>query len=264
MIAASAIGGAACSSAMSSRSASSIGLALAGLVRLAVRAEHHAVPDVLGDHVVGQPAGQPADREHLGEVVALPGVGHVDDPVGVQVADPVPDGGQVGDRVAVAAVGLAHDHRRVEALDEDAPAHPRRPPRRRWPPARRPPRRGRRCRSTRPPGRSSVSLTFSRAYAALNPVERDVDQVAPDAPGSARRRTAARPPGCGPGRRSRCPRGTGRSPACRESSASGRVSAEASMPSSRICSTSIPNWVPQSPMWFCGDAPGGRRRSAPG
>ena len=24
------------------------------------------------------------------------------------------------------------------------------------------------------------------------------------------------------------------------------------MPSSRICSTSMPNWVPQSPMWFCG------------
>ena len=76
--------------------------------------------DVLGDHVVGQEARLPADGEDLVEVVGLPEVDHVDDPVGVQVAHPTPDRGQVAGGVAEAPVALADDHRRGESVDEDA------------------------------------------------------------------------------------------------------------------------------------------------
>ena len=94
--------------------------ALPGGELLAVGPEHLPERDVLGAYVVGQEAGQPGDGEDLVEVEGLRGSDDVDDPVGVQVADAVPDRGQVGGGVAVAAVGLAHDHRRVEPLDEDA------------------------------------------------------------------------------------------------------------------------------------------------
>ena len=52
----------------------------------------------------GRKPALPGDREHLLEVVGLPRVHHVDDPVGVEVPDPVPDRRQVRCRVAEAAV----------------------------------------------------------------------------------------------------------------------------------------------------------------
>jgi hypothetical protein len=51
-----------------------------------------------------QPAGGRRGIEHHGEVLGLPGVGDVDQPVGVQLRNPVAEGGQVGDAVPVAAV----------------------------------------------------------------------------------------------------------------------------------------------------------------
>jgi hypothetical protein len=53
-------------------------------------------------------------------VVGLAGVDHVDQPLGVQVPDPVPQRHEVGRGVPVTAVPLTDDHRRTEAVDEDA------------------------------------------------------------------------------------------------------------------------------------------------
>ena len=158
-----------------------------------------------------QPANR-ADREHLVEVVALPGVDHVDQPVGVQVADPVPDGGEVGDRVAVPAVGLrtiigalkpsTKTHQRTVVDDRGAAGlelggH-----------------RGEVVVVDRLAGQVArrSAARSAASYAALNPASEIVDQVAPDAPGSARHRTAGRPPAAGPGRRTPRPRGSGAGP----------------------------------------------------
>ncbi len=45
------------------------------------------------------------------EVLGLGRADHVEDQVGPETADPVPDGGQVGGGVAVALVGLLDDQR---------------------------------------------------------------------------------------------------------------------------------------------------------
>ena len=75
---------------------------------------------MLGDHAGRQEAGLASDREHLLEMVGLPRVHHIDQPVGVELPDPAPDRRQVRRRIAVAAVTLADDHRRTEPFDEDA------------------------------------------------------------------------------------------------------------------------------------------------
>ena len=92
------------------------GVAGAGPQHLAVRPEHVADLHVHDLDVVGQPAGLAGGGpDHL-EVQRLRRADDVEDAVGVQVADPVPDRGQVGGRVAVAAVGLADDQRQRLAL----------------------------------------------------------------------------------------------------------------------------------------------------
>ena len=72
--------------------------------------------------VLGQVAGLPGGLEEFLEMLRLTHVGDVDDPVGLQLAHPVPDGCHVGGVVAVAAVRFADDQRRVETLD---PQHQR-------------------------------------------------------------------------------------------------------------------------------------------
>ena len=95
------------------------GRALAGGELLAVGAQHLAEAHVLCGDPVGQVAGEPRHSEDLLEVVRLRCPDDVDHPVGVQVADPVPDGCQVGAGVAEATGGVADDRWRGEALDED-------------------------------------------------------------------------------------------------------------------------------------------------
>lgn len=95
-------------------------LALTGLERLAVLAQHGAEGQLHGLDLVVQPA-RPARRleDHL-EVQGLPRVDHVDQLGRAQVAHPVADRGEVGGGVAEAAVGLLDDQRgRVAVLALD-------------------------------------------------------------------------------------------------------------------------------------------------
>src|SRR4029453_19579961 len=72
------------------------------------------------DHVVGQKTRLTCDGEHQIEVIGLPRVHDVDDPVGMQVPYPVPDRRQVRCRVAKTTVALPYDHGGGEAVDKDA------------------------------------------------------------------------------------------------------------------------------------------------
>ncbi len=93
---------------------------------LAVGPEHEPEPDVHGRRPVGQVAGQGAHGEDQAQVQRLLGPDDVDQPGGADAARAVAHAGQVGGRVAVPAVGLAHDQRErlavavLEALGEHA------------------------------------------------------------------------------------------------------------------------------------------------
>ena len=89
-------------------------------------AEDQAEAHVHGGGGVGQVAGQGRHGEDQAQVEGLLGSDHVDERGGPAPFCPVPDARQVGGRVAVPPVGLAHDEgERVtlairEALGEDA------------------------------------------------------------------------------------------------------------------------------------------------
>ena len=103
-----------------------LGPAAAAGQLLAVGPEDEAERDVDGLVVVGQVAGQRGHGEDQAQVQGLLGPDDVDEPGGAEAAGAVAHGGQVGRRVAVAAVGLAHDERErlavavLEALGEHA------------------------------------------------------------------------------------------------------------------------------------------------
>ena len=127
-----------------------------GAQPVAVGAEHQADLGVLEDRAVRYPARLPGHREDHPEVQRLVRADHVDRAVAVQFVDPVPDGGQVGGGVVVAAVALADDDGQRPALAAGEPGRERAQrtvavaPRCPAPPARPPCRRACRCRSSRP------------------------------------------------------------------------------------------------------------------
>ena len=93
---------------------------------LAVRTEDEPERDVDGLVFVAQVAGESRDREDEPQVQGLLGSDDVHDPGGADAAGAVAHAGQVGRRVAVSAVGLAHDQRKrltvavLEPLGEHA------------------------------------------------------------------------------------------------------------------------------------------------
>ncbi len=101
-------------------------LALAGLEGLAVLAEDGAEGELDRLHLLAEPAGPPGRLEDHLEVERLPCVHHVEQGVGLELEDAVADGGEVGGRVAEAAVGLLHDQRdrlavgALHVVEEDA------------------------------------------------------------------------------------------------------------------------------------------------
>ena len=230
--------------------------ARAGLERLAVLAQHRPEPDVLGRPVAGPAGAGGGGEDHL-EVLRLARVGDVDQPVGVQVVDPVADRGQVGRAVAVAAVGLAHDqHRgravrvrellgedrdRAVALDRDARLEQR----------------GDRAREPVVVEALAGDVLVGQRHVELRVEvvdvgQRDVDEVLPerdrrrvaglqrdDAPARARPRTR------GPRRSAPWPRG--------RASRAPRSPFRCWVFVSSMCWVSIPNCVPQSPRWFIAD-----------
>ena len=87
-----------------------------GAQPVAVRAEDQADRGVLEAGPGRDPARLPGYREDHLEVQRLVRADHVDRAVAAQLVDPVPDGGQVGGGVVVAAVALADDERQRLAL----------------------------------------------------------------------------------------------------------------------------------------------------
>ena len=83
---------------------------------LPVRAEHEAEGDVLGRGAGGQVPGQRRDGEHEAQVERLLGPDDVHEAGRPESPRPVPYAGQVGRRVAVTPVGLAHDERQRFAV----------------------------------------------------------------------------------------------------------------------------------------------------
>ena len=204
----------------------------------------------------GNPARLPGHREDHLEVLGLGRAHDVDRPVHVQVPDPVPDGGRVGGVVAVAAVALAEDQRQRLAVPAGEPG--REHAQRAVADHREPARlqfgahigQHRRCRSS-PRGMSaSVSVTPSCRYIRCR-YSRDMATSSCHSWACSRRRPGAARPAAVPARRT-----PGRSRTCagppgrRRSgcSAAGRVGE--SSPTSRACSISMPNGVPQSPRWL--------------
>ena len=82
-----------------------------GFIGFAVFAVHRPERDVLHPGLGGDP-GAAGGPEHLGEMVGLPGVHHVQDQIGRQLLHPHPDGGQVGGGVQVGPARGADDQRR--------------------------------------------------------------------------------------------------------------------------------------------------------
>ena len=88
----------------------------AGPERPAVRPEDGPEREVTGFHARRKPARPPSRLEHHAEMQRLASVDHVEDALRAELRDPVPDGGQVGRRVVVAAVALLHDQRNTLAV----------------------------------------------------------------------------------------------------------------------------------------------------
>ena len=93
-------------------------VARAGFERPAVVAQHRAEADVLEFHVVA--AHQLGGGEKLLEMERLAMIDHVENGVGPPGLHAVADRGQVGRAVEERPVFLPHDHRRLDALEEDA------------------------------------------------------------------------------------------------------------------------------------------------
>ncbi len=87
-----------------------------GPQHLAVAPQDRAEPDVLGPARLGQPPGHAGGLEDHGQVLPLGQPDDVDEPGGLQVAQPMADGRQVGGGVAGTAVALADDEGQRLAL----------------------------------------------------------------------------------------------------------------------------------------------------
>ena len=79
--------------------------------------QYHAVAEMPQRHAVGQPARLLRQCPDHAEMQLLAAIGHDDDLLRPQPADPVPDPGQVGGRIVIAGIAFLHDHRERVAVN---------------------------------------------------------------------------------------------------------------------------------------------------